>query len=524
MTQVTDAQHRLQRTLSASIARAVSKAVAAIRLYRWRRLALAFVPLLLVILLGNALLALHNLDTVVAGERAVSHTRAVETHIAVVGSVLAGAESGAKDYVLTGDPADLAPYTSARSTIAGEVARLRALSAGDTVEQARLAALEPLIAQVFAQLQKTIDLRVQQQIAAAIALLRAGYGHQTMESSQAILDAMDATEGRRLDLQMGIAGGNLTAAQITTLLATLADVAVLAALLTLVSRTFTAREQYLRAERAARATAEAALTLRDQFLSVASHELRTPLTILVGNVQLLERRLSRTVESDTRLQETVAAIHRQLARLQTLIDAMLDISRIERGKFKMVRVPLDFADVVRAAIDEVQPTAPAHPIALAISPDAPGANLVLGDKLRLEQVVLNLLQNAIKYSPDGGPIRVEVTRTADQVSLSVSDRGLGIPKEALPHVFEQFYRAPTVRSEHISGMGIGLYIVREIVALHGGTVAVASEQGVGSTFTAHLPLAEPTDTASGKEVKSGIPQLLEGPHGSRSANHQQTRQ
>ncbi|MGZ3640021.1 MAG: CHASE3 domain-containing protein, partial [Ktedonobacterales bacterium] len=178
---MTDALQRLQKALTASIARAGAKAVASLRLHEGRRLVLAFVPLLLVILLGNALLALHNFDTVVAGERAVSQTHAVEAQITVLESVLVGAESGAQDYVLTGDPADLTPYVSARSTIDAEVARLRALTAADRIEQARLAALEPLIAQVFAQLQQTIDLRMQQRTAAAIALVHAGYGHQTMK-------------------------------------------------------------------------------------------------------------------------------------------------------------------------------------------------------------------------------------------------------------------------------------------------------------------------------------------------------
>ncbi|MGZ3667350.1 MAG: sensor histidine kinase, partial [Ktedonobacterales bacterium] len=417
---MTDALQRLQRAQTASIARAGAKAVASLRLYQGRRLVLAFVPLLLVILLGNALLALHNFDTVVAGERAVSQTHAVEAQITVLESVLVGAESGAQYYVLTGDPADLTPYVSARSTIDAEVARLRALTAADRIEQARLAVLEPLIAQVFAQLQQTIDLRMQQRTAAAIALVHAGYGHQTMKACQAVLDEMTVTEGRRLDLQMGIAEGNRTAAQIMTLLAVLADVVLLAVLVTLVSRTFAARERYLQAERAARAAAEAAVAQRDQFLSVASHELRTPLTVLLGNIQLLERRLSRTAGSDAHLHQSFAAIHRQLARLQALVTAMLDISRIERGQLKIAREPLDVAALVRAAVDEVRPTAQGHPIELVIHCDPPSAALVRGDALRLEQVLLNLLQNAIKYSPEGGPIRVEVTCAADHVSISVA--------------------------------------------------------------------------------------------------------
>jgi len=156
-----------------------------------------------------------------------------------------------------------------------------------------------------------------------------------------------------------------------------------------------------------------------------------------------------------------------------------------------VRDTLDLVTLARAVVDQMRPTSPAHPIKLTAHSDESHPILVYGDALRLEQVLLNLLQNAIKYSPDGGPIRVEVARTSDSATLSVTDSGLGIPEDVLPHLFERFYRAPAARSEHISGMGIGLYVVHEIVAMHGGEVAVASKDGAGTTFVVRLPLAPP---------------------------------
>jgi len=144
----------------------------------------------------------------------------------------------------------------------------------------------------------------------------------------------------------------------------------------------------------------------------------------------------------------------------------------------------------------VRTTTQAHPIELVVPTDPPLDVFVYGDALRLEQVMFNLLQNAIKYSPDGGPIQVEVTRADKWASVAVTDHGLGIAAEALPHLFERFYRAPAVRSEHISGLGIGLFIVREIVMLHGGDVSVASEQGTGTSFSVRLPLATSVVSAS----------------------------
>jgi signal transduction histidine kinase len=498
---VTHALQHLQKGPRTSGAPLASTSAVSLHQYLGRRLTLVF-GLLLLAILGNGLLMLHNFHTLDDSERTVSHTHAVKAEIAVMETLLVDAESAQEGYLLTGDRSYLAPYVSARSTIDAEVAQLRALTAHDTTEQAHIASLKSQVTVLLAELQQTIDLRAQQRTDEALAMLRAGKGHQTMESIRALLEEMDAREARLLNEQPRMAEDDLTAAHVTILLATLANVLLLAALFALVSRTFAARERYLRAERAARAAAETAVAQRDQFLSIASHELRTPLTVLLGNIQLLERRLSRMGVSDVRLHQSFAAIHRQLARLQALVNAMLDVSRIERGQLKIAREPLDFAALVREVVDEVQPTAPAHPIEQVISPDTSGAILVPGDELRLEQVVLNLLQNAIKYSPDGGPIRVEVTRAADHVSLSVSDRGQGILEEALPHLFERFYRAPDVRSEHISGMGIGLYIVSEIVAMHGGTVTVVSEQGVGSTFTVHLPLVTPAESVPSKGMSS----------------------
>jgi signal transduction histidine kinase len=125
-----------------------------------------------------------------------------------------------------------------------------------------------------------------------------------------------------------------------------------------------------------------------------------------------------------------------------------------------------------------------------------GALFVHGDALRLEQVVHNLISNAIKYSPGGGTVQVQAARRAAMGTIVVSDQGMGIPAEALPQLFQRFYRAPNVDAQYISGMGIGLHIVKEIVTLHGGTIEVASQEGAGSTFTVVLPLAEETSACS----------------------------
>lgn len=516
MAHLTEALHHLGAALRARTARVAPKLTTPFRpligdraadasdlhLHRRRRLALVFVPMLLAIL-ANSLLALRSFSDLVESERVVSHTTAVEAQIAAVETTLIDAERAERGYLLTGDPAFLAPYLAARASIDAKVAQLEFLTANDDAQQRRVAAIKPLITPTLAEMQRVIDLRASGHTDQAIDAVRASNIQGTMRSIRALLAEMDGAEERLLDDRLAAAGGSLAAAQTTMLVATLADVALLVALFALVQRAFAVRERHLRAEREARAAAEEAVVLRDQFLSVASHELRTPLTILLGNVQLIERRLARGAAAggavaagsdERRRRDGFAAIDRQLDRLQALIAAMLDVSRINRGQLTIAREPLDLAALVRTVVDEVRPMAEAHPIELIIPPDAcepPGIMYVRGDALRLEQVVLHLLQNAIKYSPEGGPIRLELTRAAGRATISVADCGPGIQADAIPHLFERFYRAPSARSEHISGMGIGLYVVREIVALHGGAITAASTEGAGSVFTVHLPLLVP---------------------------------
>lgn len=495
MTRMRDALQRLRATLSASFARVTGKQALPLRLYRGRWLVVVF-TLLLFAIIANGALALYSLNALVTSESVVSHSHAVLAQVHLVETRLLDAESAMRAYLLTGDTTYLTPYAMARNTLAAEVAQLKSLTADDDGQQRRIAALTPMIAPLLDEWQRAVELRAGQRTDEAIAAMRDEKVQRAMGSIRGLLTEMDAMEERLLDGRLRTAGSSVREAQVTMLVATTADVALLAAIFLLVWRAFAARERHLREEQSARATAEAAVALRDDFLSIASHELRTPVAVLLGNTQLLERVLLSRVKQDTQVRQSFAAIHRQLTRIQALIATMLDVSRIERGHLKIAHDPLDLVALVQVVVDEVRTTAQAHPIELVVPTDPPLDVFVYGDALRLEQVMFNLLQNAIKYSPDGGPIQVEVARTSDWASVVVTDHGLGIAAEALPHLFERFYRAPAVRSEHISGLGIGLFIVREIVMLHGGDVSVASEQGTGTSFTVRLPLATSVVSAS----------------------------
>lgn len=232
------------------------------------------------------------------------------------------------------------------------------------------------------------------------------------------------------------------------------------------------------------AEARQALLARDEFLSISAHELRNPLTSLAGYGQLLQRRLSRAGGLDPADARALGIMITQATRLQRMIGAMQDLSQLQNGQLALNLAPVDLAALAQAVADELQPLHDNHQL-LVRRPAEP--LLVRGDDMRLEQVVYNLLNNAIKYSPRGGPIAIELRRAGAAAELSVSDAGIGIAAGAQAAIFELFARAPT-EGPAIDGMGVGLYVVREVVRLHGGQVAVRSAPGAGSCFTISLPL------------------------------------
>ncbi|MCU0495253.1 MAG: ATP-binding protein [Chloroflexaceae bacterium] len=242
---------------------------------------------------------------------------------------------------------------------------------------------------------------------------------------------------------------------------------------------------------AARERAEAAVRLRDQFLSIASHELKTPLTSLLGNAQLVQRRLGQEGVLTERLERNLHMMIDQGRRLDRLIATLLDVSRIELGHLALERNSFDMVVLVQRIAEEQRPHLLRHRLELTL----PAAPLpMVGDAMRLEQVLQNLVQNAVKYSPDGGTVRVSLRLDGQATCcITVSDEGIGIPADALPRLFQRFFRADNTATHAIVGMGIGLYVVKEIVELHGGSISVASVENEGSTFTVVLPLERTND-------------------------------
>jgi PAS domain S-box-containing protein len=274
-------------------------------------------------------------------------------------------------------------------------------------------------------------------------------------------------------------------------------------------QTVAEREQLLAREQAARVEADRANRIKDEFLAVLSHELRSPLNPILGWAKLLQNRKLDAAKT----QQALQTIERNAQLQSELIEDLLDVSRILQGKLNLNVSSINLSATIRAAMETVRLAAEAKSINLKASFD-PDPPLVQGDSTRLQQVIWNLLSNAVKFTPTGGQVNIRLERLDSFAQITVSDTGQGIEPDFLPYVFEYFRQANATTTRKFGGLGLGLAIVRHLVELHGGTVAVESAGvGRGATFTVRLPLmpiqaiahqnsplSEPLSTLSGTQV------------------------
>jgi len=233
---------------------------------------------------------------------------------------------------------------------------------------------------------------------------------------------------------------------------------------------------------------QAAAASRNRFIQVAAHELRNPMAGVKGALALLGRRLN-AGRPTADLLPLVEVMEGEIDRLSTLLDEILHAFRLRDGHLTVEPTPTDMAQVIHAAVRPLEASAELHHFSL--QGVTPGVAWVSGDRLRLEEVLRNLLSNAVKYSPDGGEIGVRLEVSQEHVTVSVSDTGIGVPEEQQELIFHSFVRGRNLDGHDPGGLGLGLYLCREIVQRHGGTMGVQSQEGHGSTFWITLPLSSP---------------------------------
>ena len=274
-------------------------------------------------------------------------------------------------------------------------------------------------------------------------------------------------------------------------------IAAILLLLTFVQVTRTSR-----AQRAARERAEEANRIKDEFIATVSHELRTPLTAILGWASIL-----RADSPDPELLNDGLNVIQRCAKAQaTLIEDLLDVSRILTGKLRLSCRTIDLADPVCSGIDSVRLSAAAKGV--TITSDLDAGIRIAGDPDRLQQVVWNLLTNAVKFTKRGGTILVRLTRSDSQAVIEVRDSGEGIDAVFLPHVFEPFRQADGSKAREHKGLGLGLSIVKYLAEAHGGTVTVWSDgQGKGTTFRVSLPIM-PSCRRAGRRINETVVTIL----------------
>ena len=263
----------------------------------------------------------------------------------------------------------------------------------------------------------------------------------------------------------------------------------------------------IEAHQNARGVAENALRVKDEFLSTLSHEMRTPLNAVLGWAKIL---MARSEVDPDLLARGLHVIERNAIAQAKMIDDLLDMSRVVAGKLRLETQPVDLLSVLIAAVDVVMPAASAKRVTILTSFDR-GTVRVIGDPDRLQQVVWNLLSNAMKFTVAGGTIVVKLQAVGTLARIVVSDTGPGISEDFLPHVFERFRQNDTSSARRYGGLGLGLALVRELVELHGGTVrATNGGQTSGATFTIELPLAtspDPEPDHETTEIRPATPSL-----------------
>ncbi|GAC1615044.1 MAG: hypothetical protein NVS4B11_01360 [Ktedonobacteraceae bacterium] len=258
------------------------------------------------------------------------------------------------------------------------------------------------------------------------------------------------------------------------------------------------------------ATVRALLRQKEDFLSLTAHELKNPLTAIRGQAQILQRRIKRAhqaeTETDHELLRGMKSIEHQTQKIEHMINALMDVSRLDLDRLQLELKEIDVLQLVKRTLEDYAPIAQNHelrlfvdeqPVSFSEDDDAETTLQkplkIKGDAERLEQVLVNLMSNAVKYSPNSGPVTVSLRNTDEgTIEIAVADRGIGIPLEEQERLTERFFRAQNAQSVDAKGLGLGLYLVNTLIAKHGGSLTINSEgiPGKGSTFTVKLPYQE----------------------------------
>ena len=483
------------------------------------------------VLLFNALIALQSVQNVFDEQERLRLGEGAQHHVEMILSHVKDLESGVRGYFIAGDPAFLEPYERARAVLPGELEQLRRELGEDAAAAPQLARFSDTVTTYLDQAQTFVLMRGQMEGAAGADELRPLLARQK-ERMDAVRDsaaALGLNRARANDtLDISSAQAHRTA-RVSILVPSLISMLLTIFLSYLVIRDLrqrqaleSQREALLRQERQARADAEAASQAKDDFVSTVSHELRTPLQAILGWTQFLMRLVrGRDTAPVAQIATQLDTIERNARSLARMIDDLLDVSRAITGKLSLATQRVDLAEIVRSSVDVSRPAAAAKGVRLELElRDAP--LWMVGDADRLRQVTINVVGNAVKFTPAGGQVTVRVWRVGARLEVRVVDTGIGIAPELLPRIFERYVQGSVSSARQYGGLGLGLAIVKHLVEMHGGQVAVRSAgTGRGAEFVLSFPIVavEPPQPAALQRAASVPPQQPavtgEGQHGHR---------
>jgi len=478
-----------------------------------RKLVLWF-AVVLVVLLANSIVLYGALRKLIANDHQVRHTYQVLIELDATLSNLQDAETGQRGYLLTGQKDYLTPYHSGISSIDQHLNTLKQLTADSPEEHQSVVILSEKAGIRLVRLSEGINALNESGFESARQVILSNAGKQMMDDIRQDIASMRSYESELLLQRAAESRASVLQAELTLLVISILALVMLMIFYYQVRKSISERAQLLleeqtahaaaekahRTEQVARAEAERANRLKDEFLATVSHELRTPLTSLLGWSRML--RSGKLDEQTT--QRALETIERNAQSQAQLVEDLLDGSRIITGKLRLAVRSMEPLKVIEGVLDTVRPAAEGKQIRITTVLD-PSAGPVSGDPERLQQVVWNLLANAIKFTPKGGQIQVRLERVNSHVEIIVSDSGQGISPEFLPFVFDRFRQANSSTSRSIGGLGLGLAIARHLVEMHGGSIHVDSPgEGLGATFTVRLPVigVRLADSASAGEERA----------------------
>lgn len=453
---------------------------------------------LLLLLAFDAGMSLHTAARLRTSQSRIVEVAGIRIELRALLAAYVDAETGVRGYLLTGTEPYLEPYRAAITTIEHSDLRLKSLLTPEKELTELRGRIEALGSQKLAWLERMLSERRERGPEVALATMTQGKGRELMDDIRALAAQLDAELATTMKGLLTSAEQRLAFSTSVFFSTSVIVAAALIGLFFLTRRHFGERETLavaqresharvetlLASERAAHSEATHANKLKDEFLSVVSHELRTPLNAILGWTTLLRD----GPEDADELKEGLDTIDRNAHAQARLIEDLLDVSRIISGKVRLRISEVDLHVLALAAVDSLRPAADARGVDVALLA-SDEANEVLGDPDRLQQVVWNLVSNAIKFTPRGGKVELSVTRAGSAVALEIHDTGQGIRAAFLPRIFDRFSQQDASASRGQSGLGLGLSITRHLVELHGGTISARSEgEGMGATFRVEIPM------------------------------------